>query len=339
MPHARIIGTGAYLPPREVANAEIGGLVGLSPAAIRRLTGIRTRRWALSELATSDLAEHAARAACRVAGIAPADLDAILVSTTSPDMGFPSTACLLQHKLGLRGAAAFDLAASCSGFLYGLSMADRLIRAGQFARCLVVAAEIKSRVLDRQDRATVPLFGDGAGAAVVVGERTRGEEASKLSGRLLGIRLYADGTGHDLITVPAGGSSLPTTADTVRQGLHSIRMNGGAVYRRAVRRLGAAVADTLDACQLCTEDLDLLIFHQANGRILQALDRRLGLPADKVHTVIEQTGNTSSASLPIALDDAVRRGRIHPGSLVLLGTFGGGLTWATALIRWENASA
>lgn len=338
MAYARIIGTGSYLPPRTVSNTEIGGPIGLTPEAIQRLTGIRLRHWALGEMATSDLAEQAARAACQAAGIFPSDLDTILVSTTSPDMGFPSTACLLQQKLGIRGTAAFDLAASCSGFLYGLSIADRLIRAGQFSCCLVVAAEIKSRYLDRQDRATLPLFGDGAGAAVVVGDRTRANDPSLLSGRVLGIRLYADGTGHDLITVPAGGSSLPTTVDTVRQGLHTIRMKGGAVYRRAVRNLGSAVMDTLDACQIRAEDLDLLIFHQANGRILHALDRRLGVPAEKVHTVIEHSGNTSSASLPIALDDAVRRGRIRPGSLVLLGAFGGGLTWATGVIRWEGAT-
>ncbi|MFM8552061.1 MAG: 3-oxoacyl-ACP synthase III family protein [Nitrospiraceae bacterium] len=330
MLRSRIVGTGSYVPDRIVTNAEVGRAFGLDAEAVYRRTGIRLRHWAGDGQATSDLAEHASRAACEAAGVAPSSVDAIVLSTTSPDMVFPSSACLLQHRLGASRAAAFDVAASCSGFLYALSMADRLVRSGQAHRCLVVAAEVKSRFLDAQDMATAMLFGDGAGAALLVGETDGGP-----CGRgVLGVRLYADGTRHGLIRMAAGGSRQPPTAQTVRDRQHVLAMQGGPLFRLAVTRLADAAAEILKEFGVTMEEVGQVVFHQANGRLLAMLRKRLGIPPEKMYSVIEQTGNTSSASLPIALDRAVREGRVAGQAPVLLGTVGGGLTWATALVRW-----
>ena len=325
---AKITGTGSYVPERRVENAEICKAFSLDAEAVFRLTGIRSRHWAAPQQTTSDLAEQAARRACESAGIDPASVEAVLLSTTSPDRTLPSTACLLQSRLGLRNAAAFDLAASCSGFLYGLSMADRFIRSGQFQRCLVVAAEIKSRFLNLDDEATAVLFSDGAGAAVVQGEE------GLPSSRLLGIRLYADGACHGLIGIPAGGSRKPTMLKTVENREHVLRMHGGSLFRTAVKRLAGAVNDLMKEFGYSFDDVNLAMFHQANGRLLSALGKRLGLPPEKLYSVIDWIGNPSSASLPIALDVANREGRLRSGDLLLLGTFGGGLTWGTGLVRW-----
>lgn len=334
MRHSKIVGTGSYLPERAVGNDEISRLLRLDSAGVYRRTGIRVRRWATDDEASSDLAERAARRACEAAGVSPSSVEAILVSTTSPDMPLPSTACHVQRSLGATGAAAFDLAASCSGFLYGLSMADALIRSGQVGRCLVVASEIKSRFLDLRDETTAVLFGDGAGAALVA-EAEIGERAAPgVAEGILGVRLYADGSRHGLITVPAGGSRQPSSRETLQERRHAIRLQGGPLFRVAVKRLAQAVAEMLKDFGVGVGDLNQVIFHQANGRILRSLGRRIGIPADRMYSVIEHLGNTSSASLPIALDHAVREGRLGPGDLVLLGTFGGGLTWATALLRW-----
>ncbi|MBA2252235.1 MAG: beta-ketoacyl-ACP synthase 3 [Nitrospirales bacterium] len=325
----RIIGTGSYVPERVVDNAEICRPLLIDTQAVLRLTGIRSRHWAGAKQATSDLAEQAARRACESAGIDPASVEAVLLSTTSPDRTLPSTACVLQSRLGLRGAAAFDLAASCSGFLYGLSMADRFIRSGQFRRCLVVAAEIKSRFLNLSDEATAILFSDGAGAAVVQGEETSGVPSG-----VLGIHLYADGARHGLIGIPAGGSRRPTSPETIEHQEHVLRMQGGPLFRTAVKQLAGAVSDLLKEFGYGLDDVGLAIFHQANGRLLSALGKRLGLAPEKLFSVIDRIGNPSSASLPIALDVANREGRLRSGDLLLLGTFGGGLTWGTGLVRW-----
>jgi 3-oxoacyl-[acyl-carrier-protein] synthase III len=327
--HTRIIGTGSYLPERLVDNAEICRSLLIDTQAVFRLTGIRRRHWAAAKQATSDLAEQAARRACEFAGIDPASIEAVLISTTSPDRVLPSTACALQSRLGMRSAAAFDLAASCSGFLYGLSMADRLIRSGQFRRCLVVAAEIKSRCLNPSDESTAILFSDGAGAAVV-----QGENGSATPSGLLGIRLYADGAHHGLIGISAGGSRKPTTLQTIENQEHVLRMQGGPLFKTAVKQLAGAVTDLLKEFGYGLDDISQAIFHQANGRLLSALGKRLGLAPGKVYSVIDRIGNPSSASLPIALDVANRDGVIRAGDLVLLGTFGAGLTWATGLVRW-----
>lgn len=330
MRRSRIIGTGSYLPARQVDNEDISRPLGLDAAAIERRTGIRTRRWASEGEASSDLAAQAARRACEAAGIGAASVDAIVLSTTSPDMMFPSTACLLQHHLKASRAAAFDVAASCSGFLYGLSMADAFVRSGQYRCCLVVAAEVKSRFLDPADEATAILFGDGAGAAVVAAE----ESAAPTAPGVLGVRLRADGSRYGMITMPAGGSRKPASLETVRAREHTIRIQGAPLFRVAVRRLAEAVADMLKEFGIGAQDLQRVVFHQANGRLLSAVLERLQIPPERMYSVLDRFGNASSASLPIALDHAAREGKIVPGDLVLLATFGGGLTWGTALVRW-----
>jgi 3-oxoacyl-[acyl-carrier-protein] synthase-3 len=313
-----------------VSNEEIASKLKLSPARIQRLTGIRTRHWAGDHEASSDMAIAAGRRALDTADCAASSIDAIILSTTSPDMAFPSTACFVQRGLGCRQVGAFDVSASCSGFLYGLSMAQAMIQSGQAKTCLVVATEVKSRSLDLQDEATALLFGDGAGAVILRGEEDRSPEWRGI----LGVRLYADGAHHGLIRVPSGGSRTPFTSDGLRNQEHTLRMHGTSLFRIAVRRIEQVVQEILKEFGLCPGDLKQVVLHQANGRILSHVADRLGIGRDRLASVIERYGNTSSASLPIALDDAVRRGNIAPGDLVLLGSFGGGLTWATGLVRW-----
>ncbi len=323
---SRIVGTGGYVPARIVTNEELAGLTGVAPAAIYRRTGIRERRWAAPDEATSDLALQAARTALEAAGTQAAALDAIILSTTSADTLMPAAACHLQRLLGAKPAFAFDLAASCSGFLYALSVGDHLIRLGQARRVLVAAAEVKSRFLNFKDGNTAILFGDGAGAAVLAaGDERHG---------VLSVILHADGARADLITIPAGGSRLPASEKTVAEGLHAIHMRGPSLFRVAVRRLETAVTEMLKEQGLTVRDVQCFIFHQANGRLLDKVSERLGIPPDKTFSMIERYGNTSSSSLPLTLDAAVRAGSVKSGDLVLLGTIGGGLTWGTALIRW-----
>jgi 3-oxoacyl-[acyl-carrier-protein] synthase-3 len=330
MIRSRIIGTGSYLPERLISNREAGAALRIDPETIIRLTGIRERRWADPIQASSDLAVEAAQAALDAAGLRPTGVEAIVVSTTSPDMAFPSTACHLQRKLGCPSVPAFDVAASCSGFLYALSMADAMIRSGQVTTCLVAAAEVKSRTLDPQDLDTALLFGDGAGAVIVQGER----EDSRPSRGLLGLRLAADGARHDLIRIHAGGSRWPSSQNTLEAGDHALRMHGGPLFRLAVRRLEQAVREILKEFGVELRDVAQFVVHQANGRILAQLATRLAVSPDRISSVIERFGNTSSASLPIALDHAVRSGKVRPHDLIVLGSFGGGLTWASGLIRW-----
>lgn len=321
-----MIGTGGYVPARIVTNEELAGLTGVAPAAIYRRTGIRERRWAAPDEATSDLALCAAQAALDSAGTQAASLDAIILSTTSPDTPMPSAACHVQRMLGAKRAFAFDLAASCSGFLYALSVGDLMIRLGQAGRVLVVAAEVKSRYLNFKDGNTAILFGDGAGAAVLAaGDERHG---------ILSVGLHADGSRADLIAIPAGGSRLPASAKTVAEGLHAITMKGPSLFRVAVRRIETAVTETLKEHGLAVRDVHCFIFHQANGRLLDKVVERLGIPAERTFNMIERYGNTSSSSLPVTLDAAVRAGKVKPGDLICLATIGGGLTWGTALIRW-----
>ncbi|HEX6725929.1 MAG TPA: beta-ketoacyl-ACP synthase III [Nitrospira sp.] len=330
MIRSRIIGTGSYLPSRVVPNEEIAPTLKLSPARIQRLTGIRTRHWAGDHEAPSDMAIEAGRRALDAADCAASSVDAIILSTTSPDMAFPSTACLVQRGLGCKPVGAFDVSASCSGFLYGLSMAQAMIQSRQVKTCLVMASEVKSRSLDPQDEATALLFGDGAGAVIL-----RGEEGQSPEWRgILGIRLYADGAHHGLIRVQGGGSRTPLSSDTLGKKEHRLRMHGASLFRIAVRRIEQAVLEILKEFGVRPGDLKQVVLHQANGRILSHVADRLGIDQGRLASVIERYGNTSSASLPIALDDAVRSGKISPGDLVLLGSFGGGLTWATGLVRW-----
>jgi 3-oxoacyl-[acyl-carrier-protein] synthase-3 len=302
----------------------------MEPALIARLTGITERRWAAESQASSDLATEAGRKALEAAGMPPSSVQAILLSTTSPDMVFPATACHVQRKLGCPGVAAFDLAASCSGFLYGLSMADAMIRSGQVKQCLVLAAEVKSRMLDPANADTALLFGDGAGAVLL-----RGEDSSGGSDQgILGVRLHSDGGRHGLIRISSGGSRSPASRDSILTKGHTMRMQGAPLFRLAVRKLNQAIRETLKEFGVGLDEVALLVLHQANGRILSHLARRLGIPSSKVCSVLERHGNTSSASLPIALDHAVRSGAIRDRDAVLLGSFGGGITWATGLVRW-----
>jgi 3-oxoacyl-[acyl-carrier-protein] synthase-3 len=330
MIRTRIIGTGSYLPEQVVSNHEVGRALAIEPAAVSRLTGIQERRRAAAAQASSDLAAEAARPALEAAGLQAAELGAIVVSTTSPDTIFPSTACHVQRILGCSTIPAFDVAASCSGFLYGLSMADAMIRSGQIKTCLVVAAEVKSRSIDPVDGDTALLFGDGAGAVVLRGEAAAGQ----VSQGLMGLRLRSDGAQHGLITIFAGGSRRPTTPDTVEAKDHTLRMQGAPIFRLAVKRLEQAIREIVKEFGVELHDVAQLVLHQANGRILDQLTKRLGVSPEQVCSVIGQYGNTSSASLPIALDYAVRSGRILPHDIVVLGSFGGGLTWATGIVRW-----
>jgi 3-oxoacyl-[acyl-carrier-protein] synthase III len=326
---SRIIGTGSYLAGRLIENHDIAGPVNVTAEQAYRLTGIRSRYWVDEDTAASDLAVEACRRACAAGGMAPAAVEAIVLSTTSPDTTFPSTACYVQRVLGGTSTVAFDLAASCSGFLYGLSMADAMIRSRQVRSCLVAATEVKSRFLDPTDRETVLLFGDGAGAVLVVAE-----EGNETGAGVVAVRMYADGSGHDLITVPAGGSRLPVRSDTILANQHVLRMKGGVVFRLAVRRLERAIRDLLKEVGMTVDDVHHVVVHQANARILDAIRRRLSIPIERMHSVIERYGNTSSASVAIALDCAVRERPVKSGDMILLGAFGGGLTWATALVRW-----
>jgi 3-oxoacyl-[acyl-carrier-protein] synthase-3 len=330
MIRTRVVGTGSYLPDRVVTNEEVALPLGLSPVKIQRLTGIRERRWAAENEASSDMAIEAGRRALDAAGCGASEIDAIIVSTTSPDMAFPSTACYVQRGLGCKGVGAFDVSASCSGFLYGLSMAQVMIQSRQVRTCLVAASEVKSRFLDPKDEATAMLFGDGAGAVILRGEEARGTQWPGV----LGVRLHADGSQHGLIRVPGGGSRMPASLDTLTKQEHVLRMRGASLFRVAIRRIEQAVQDILKEFGIRLDDIKQVVLHQANGRILTQVANRLGVSRDRLSSVIDRYGNTSSASLPIALDSAVREGKITSGDLVLLGSFGGGLTWATGLVRW-----
>lgn len=325
-----MLATGSALPERVVTNEELAEWVGLSPSAIAARTGIRCRRWAAPTQATSDLALRASEAALKQAGYDGRHLDAVIVSTTSPDYFFPSTACLVQRDLRAEHAVAFDVAASCTGFLTALSVGDQMIRAGAARRVLVIGAEIKSRVLDPADRSTAILFGDGAGAALLVSvDATRHDGPGFHT-----IRLGADGSGAALIHLPAGGSRRPTSSETLSSKLHTMRMNGPSVYRKAVTTLVRNVRSLLEEAGLSIGDVTHALFHQANERLLDQVTNRLGVTTDQRISTIAETGNTSSASLPIALDQAARQGRFRNGDLLLLAAFGGGLTWGTALLRW-----
>ena len=326
---AYIIGTGSYLPDYIVTNEEMAGITGLSPHDIKKKTGIIERRRADKDEATSDLATKAALSALKSAGVAVEDVGLIVLSTTSPDMFMPSTACLVQKNIGAKKAAAFDVNASCSGFIYSLNIAEMFIRGSQTNTALVIAAEVKSRFVDPRDKETAILFGDGAGAIVLSNEHA----LSQLSAQILCTWLYADGTNWKWINLPAGGSRMPVTADTIASGLHTMQMDGSKVYRKAIKTLEGLLTDTVKRSGLTLDDIDTLIFHQANLRIIKQVISRLGIPEEKVPVTITYTGNTSSASIPITLDQLVRDGKIKKGNNVLLAAFGGGLTWGAAILR------
>lgn len=319
---ARIVGTGSYLPERVVSNAELEKMVDTSDAWIRERTGIRQRHIAAEGEFTLDLAEKAARQALDAAGIATADIDLIIVATTTADQVFPSTACLLQSRLGCSGCPAFDIQAVCTGFVYALSVADQFMRNGNAKTALVLGAETFSRIIDWTDRNTCVLFGDGAGAVVLRRDSSPG---------ILSTHLHADGDYASLLQVPKGVSNnLPA----VQSGTAYVEMAGSEVFRMAVKTLGRIVDETLEANELQKSDVDWLVPHQANHRIIAATARKLGMPMEKVVQTVGEHGNTSAASIPLALDVAVRDGRIKSGDTILMEGFGGGFTWGSALVNW-----
>ncbi len=317
--HSRIVGTGSYLPARILTNHELSQRVDTSDEWIRARTGIRERRIAAPAEQTSDLALNAARAALSAAGVAPSDVDLIVVATTTPDRLFPATACVLQAKLGTAGGPAFDIQAVCSGFIYALTVADRMVAGGVARNALVVGAEIYSRILDWNDRGTCVLFGDGAGAVVLVPARVPGIVSS---------HLHADGHQSDILTVPGA------IADGAVVGSPYVHMDGGIVFKFAVRVLVEAAHEALAANGLTAEAIDWLVPHQANIRIIDAVAKKLGIPADKVVLTVEHHANTSAASIPLALDLAARDGRLQAGQRVMLLGVGGGFTWGSVLLNW-----
>ena len=317
--HSRIAGTGSYLPAKVLTNHDLERMVDTTDEWIYARTGIRQRHVAAEGENASDLALQASRKALDAAGITAADIDLIVVATTTPDMVFPSTACLLQSKLGVRGCPAFDVQAVCSGFIYGLAIADQFVRSGQCRRALVVGTEVYSRILDWNDRSTCVLFGDGAGAVVL--------ERSDVPG-ILSCHLHADGSYAGMLSVPG------TVCGGKISGRPLLQMDGGGVFKFAVRVLDDIVGETLAANRMQIADIDWLIPHQANIRIIQATAKKLGLSMAKVVVTVDRHANTSAASIPLALDEAVRDGRIRPGQHVLLEGVGGGFTWGAALVRW-----
>ncbi|WP_006786356.1 beta-ketoacyl-ACP synthase III [Thiorhodospira sibirica] len=322
MSYARITGTGGYLPAKALTNAELEHLVDTTDAWITERTGIKKRHIAAPDETCCDLAERAARAALQMANRHPTDVDLIVLATTTPNHVFPSTACLLQQRLGVHGCAAFDIQAVCTGFIYALGVAERFVRTGGAKCALVVGAETLSRILNWEDRGTCVLFGDGAGAVVL--------EASDRPG-ILSTHLHADGRFAELLNVPYGVSS---GYERLLAGEAFIQMKGNEVFKMAVNTLGRIVDETLEHNQIDQADIDWLIPHQANIRIIQATARKLKMPMERVVVTVEDHGNTSAASIPLALDVAVRDGRIREGDMVMMEAFGGGFTWGSALLRY-----
>ena len=316
---SRIIGTGSYLPDKVLTNDELARTVDTSDEWIRSRTGIRSRHIAAEGQMASDLALSASQRALQASGLTPADVDLIIVATTTPDVIFPSTACILQSKLGVAGCPAFDVQAVCSGFVYALTIADLFIRSGQTKHALIVGAEVYSRILDWNDRVTCVLFGDGAGAVVLSASNEPG---------ILASRLHADGNYKDMLCVPGSVNAGKVS------GSPFVRMDGGAVFKFAVRVFEEGANEVLQAAKLTVADLDWFIPHQANIRIMEATAKRLGLPLEKLVATVDHHGNTSAASIPLALDEASRDGRIQPGQTLLLEGVGGGFTWGAVLLRW-----
>jgi 3-oxoacyl-[acyl-carrier-protein] synthase-3 len=323
-----ILGTGSYAPERVVTNDDLAHMVETSDEWIRTRTGIRERRIAAPDESTSDMAAHAARRALEDANVAATEIDLLVVATVTPDTPMPAVACILQHKLGVPSTSAcFDLNAACSGFIYALDTVCAMLASGRYQKALVIGVEKLSAVIDWDDRTTCVLFGDGAGAAVigVTAEPNRG---------LIGTRLGTAGEGADLLYISHGGSTWPTTPDSINSRDHCIRMKGKEVFKLAVRAMDDAARDILEQHHVRADQISLVIPHQANLRIIEAISQYLELPMERFFVNVDRYGNTSAASIPIALDEARRAGRIKPGDLTLLVAFGAGLTYGSALIRW-----
>ncbi len=325
-----IIGTGSYMPEKVLTNDDLSKIVDTSDEWITTRTGIRERRIAAEDQATSDMAAEAARRALADAGISAEEVNLIVVATVTPDMFFPSTACFVQKKIGATNAVCFDISAACSGFLYALQVARHFINTGNRSTALVIGAEKLSSLINWQDRNTCVLFGDGAGAVVI----RRAEEETDAPGRVLSTVMGSDGNLADLLKVPGGGSACPITAENALSRPNTIHMEGRETFKHAVTRMCQASEQALEMAGLKKEDITLIIPHQANLRIIQAIADRLGLPHDKAFINLDKYGNTSAATIPVALDEANRAGRLKRGDILLLVAFGGGFTWASSVVRW-----
>lgn len=326
MIRARIVGTGRYLPEKVVTNVDLEQTMDTTDAWIRQRTGIKQRHVAASGEGAADLGAPAARRALEAAGVQPSDVDLIICGTTSPDYLLPNSACLIQSQIGAPRAAAFDVNAACSGFIYAIATADAYIRAGLYRTILVVGAEVLTNRLNWKKRDTAVLFGDGAGAVVL-----RAEEGDH---GILAVYLGADGSSKELLWMEGGGSKCIITAENVEGPERDIQMKGPELFKKAVLAFGEATQKSLDAAGISVADLDLFVPHQANTRIIYTATERVGLSADKVYVNIDRVANTTAASIPIALDEAVRENRVHDGSMVMLAGFGAGLTWGSVLLRW-----
>ncbi len=323
--YARIISTGSYVPEKVLTNHDLEKMVDTSDEWITERTGIKERRIAAQEQAASDLALEASKRALKNAQLKPEKIDLIIVATISGDYQIPSTGCILQKKLGAINARAMDINAACSGFIYAISIAEAYIKSEKYKRILVVGSEVLSKFTDWQDRTTCVLLGDGAGAVVVTGDNHKG---------ILSVDIYSDGRLWDLLYIPAGGSYMPVSKETVEKRMHYIKMKGNETFKVAVKTLESLVVESLKKNNIKPSQLSLLIPHQANLRIIKATAERLGLSMDRVIINLTRYGNTSAASIPIALDEAISEGRIKEGDYILLEAFGGGLTWGSVLMKW-----
>ncbi|RKY65389.1 MAG: 3-oxoacyl-ACP synthase [Candidatus Latescibacterota bacterium] len=327
MPWSYIAGTGSAVPEKVLTNEDLEKMVDTSDEWIRTRSGIERRHIAEEDETTATLGAEAAQKALEDAGVSPEEVDFIIVATVTPEMLFPSTACVIQDMIGAKNAGAMDLSAGCSGFIYALSVADSFVRIGQSETVLVVASETLSKITDWTDRSTCVLFGDGAGAAVIM-PSPDGERG------IINTILGSDGSKGELLYMPAGGSRYPASHETVDKRMHYIKMNGREVFKIAVEAMGEAAASVVEGAGYRPEDVDLLIPHQANIRIIKATAKRLGISMDRVYVNIQEYGNTSAASIPIAVDEAKRKGFLRPGDLVVAVAFGAGLTWASTLFRF-----
>ena len=326
MLRALIAGTGRGVSDRVLANADLEKMVDTSDSWIMERTGIRERRIIQPGQRTSDLATTAGREACAKAGIDPKTLDCIIITTVTPDSPLPATAVHVQRKLGANGCAAFDIAAACAGFIYGLAIGDAFIQKGQYRRILLVGVEVLSPVIDWEDRNTCVLFGDGAGAVVLV----PGEDGDR---GVWSTHLYADGAMAEHIRIPGGGTAMPATAETVANREHFVKMNGREVFKHAVRNMGRAALTALEHNHLTVAQIDKVVAHQANMRIIEGVAKQLGVGLDRFFLNIEKYGNTSSASIPIALDEAIAAGAIKQGDLLLMAALGAGFSWGSAVVK------
>lgn len=323
----KIVGTGVHLPPRVVTNAELSRRVDTTDAWIRERTGIHERRIAADDQSTSDLCAAAVRAACMDADVEQDSIDALIVATSTADTLFPSTACWVQRALGIQGMAAFDVAAGCTGFLYALEVASSLLVAGTARRVALVGGELMSKVVNWEDRRTCVLFGDGAGAAVV-------EAAEDERSGILGSDWGANGDLAPILYQPAGGTQLPASHATVDAALHTVHMEGGKVFKHAVLAMSESALSAMKLAGVAASEIDVLIPHQANMRIMEAARERIGVPAERLHSIVHKYGNMSAATVPIAIHEARFAGRIRDGSILLTTAFGTGLTWAASVLRW-----